>query len=246
MQHVTKQRKPTAATKNLKKKAHKVSKRRIGTKIAVNAIKATHLDHGNPEADRQLNADFHNEDVVPIDFRAATLADSKLSRAIPTKFTKIVDTTLTNEDVNTKFATEEGIAAWEKAATIGARVSPVNVEAENDAYDFTSNATNHIGPAAIQYNIFNEDTQFPVSKRLIGPPGTMEEPTMVFSPKPYRTVGCVGTVDNPHPLGWFSMEGYLKHMCPSCGQIFQLTNDSDECDFSYVDKVNNMSHFTGH
>ena len=98
-------------------------------------------------------------------------------------------------------------------------------------------------PAAVQYNIFKVDPQFEISKRLIGPPGTIEEPTMVFSPKPYRIVGCVGTLDNPHPLGWFSMEGYLKHMCPDCGQIFQLTNNPDECDFTFTDKVDNMAHF---
>lgn len=101
----------------------------------------------------------------------------------------------------------------------------------------------YTGPAHVQYNIFNEDPQFPVSKRLIGPEGTVEEPTFVFSPKPYRIVGCTGPVEDPHPLYWFSMEGYLKHMCPACGQIFLLTADADDCDFSYVDKVDNMKHF---
>lgn len=98
-------------------------------------------------------------------------------------------------------------------------------------------------PAAVQYNIFRDDPQFEISKRLIGPAGTIEDPTMVFTPKPYRIVGCVGTLDNPHPLNWFSMEGYIKHLCPDCGQIFQLTNNPDDCDFSYNDKVDNMSHF---
>lgn len=112
--------------------------------------------------------------------------------------------------------------------------------------EFGESYASLVGPAQVQYNIFVEDPQFTVSKRLIGPPGTMEFPTMVYSPKPYRIVGCNGTVDNPHVIGWFSMEGYLKHMCPSCGQIFQLTNNPDDIDLTYTEKVDNMQHFLGH
>ena len=131
-------------------------------------------------------------------------------------------------------------------ADLEAEEQTMSSEVEEYIHEHGETPTLWSSPAAIQYNIFNDDPQFEVSKRLIGPPGTIEEPTMVFSPKPYRIVGCVGTLEVPHPLGWFSMEGYLKHMCPSCGQIFQLTNNPDDCDFSYVDKVDNMKHFVGH
>jgi len=97
--------------------------------------------------------------------------------------------------------------------------------------------------AETQYSIFNPDPQLTVSKRLVGPFGTMESPTKVFSPKPYRIVGCVGPHDNDHELMWFSMEGYLKHMCPHCGQIFQLTTNPDEVCTDYIPKVDNMAHF---
>jgi len=92
-------------------------------------------------------------------------------------------------------------------------------------------------PAAAQYSILNrDDTQFLVSKRLIGPFGTLSKPTMVYSPKPYRIVGCTGPHEQQHALVWFAMEGYLKHGCPHCGQIFQLTNNPDECNFDYTPK----------
>lgn len=99
-----------------------------------------------------------------------------------------------------------------------------------------------ITAAMTQYSIFNPDPQLTVSKRLVGPFGTMESPTKVFSPKPYRIVGCVGPHDNDHELMWFSMEGYLKHMCPHCGQIFQLTTNPDEVCTDYIPKVDNMAH----
>lgn len=243
-----KQQKPKkVAHKHTKKAPHKIAKR--GMKFSTLG-----LTRGNPVADFEQQVlpetpeletigantrpDGKGADVTSL-FRTFDHADEQLHKVLH----------LTPEEFKKKFPTEESLAAWEDAVEKldgVSQVVPTSVLMENKIQEFNESDTNHFGPAALQYNIFNEDTQFPVSKRLIGPPGTMEEPTMVFSPKPYRTVGCVGTVDNPHPLGWFSMEGYLKHMCPSCGQIFQLTNDPDECDFSYVDKVNNMTHFTGH
>ncbi len=100
-------------------------------------------------------------------------------------------------------------------------------------------------PAAIQYSIFNADPQFLISKRLIGPFGTIAKPTMVFSPKPYRIVGCVGPHGEPHTLGYFAIEGFLKHACPECGQVFQLTNNPDECCWDYLpqkSEAENMAH----
>jgi hypothetical protein len=131
-------------------------------------------------------------------------------------------------------------------ADIEADEASLSTDVEEHIQEHGDTLVTHQQPAQVQFNIFTEDPQFEVSKRLIGPPGTVEEPTMVFSPKPYRIVGCVGTLEDPHQLGWFSMEGYLKHMCPQCGQVFQLTNNPDECDFSYVEKVDNMKHFVGH
>lgn len=89
-------------------------------------------------------------------------------------------------------------------------------------------------PAPVQYNLMNEDPEFYVSKRQIGPFGTMEEPTMVFSPKPFRIVGCVGNYDSAHELLFFVMQGYMKHACPSCGQIFQLTDDPSEMNTEFL------------
>lgn len=100
-----------------------------------------------------------------------------------------------------------------------------------------------LGPAQVQYNIFNEDPQFAIQKRLVGPFGTIDQPTMVFSPKPYRIVGCNGPHHDPHAIGWFVMEGYLKHMCPECGQMFQLTNNPDDVCTDYIDRVDPDKHF---
>jgi phage FluMu protein Com len=42
--------------------------------------------------------------------------------------------------------------------------------------------------------------------------------------------------------GWMVLEGYLKHMCPTCGQIFQLTNNAEEIDLRFLEKGDHDAH----
>lgn len=94
----------------------------------------------------------------------------------------------------------------------------------------------HSRPAVVQYDFANEDPEFYTSKRLIGPFGTVEEPTMVFSPKPFRIVGCVGDYERSHGLMFMVLQGYMKHACRKCGQVFQLTDDPSEQITEYLPK----------
>lgn len=101
-------------------------------------------------------------------------------------------------------------------------------------------------PAGIQYNIFNPDPTFLMHKRMISPFGTIVKPAMIYSPKPYRIVGCAGPYEDPHTVGFFAMEGYLKHACPECGQVFQLTTNPDEVCWDYLpvkSDEDKMKHF---
>ena len=101
----------------------------------------------------------------------------------------------------------------------------------------------------MQYNLLNDDPQFLTSKRMIGPFGTVAKPAMIFSPKPYRIIGCAGPHDMAHSIGYFALEGYLKHACPDCGQVFQLTADPDEVCWDFIPKLSehdSIAHHTGH
>lgn len=101
-------------------------------------------------------------------------------------------------------------------------------------------------PAGIQYNIFNPEPTFLMTKRMISPFGTIVKPAMIYSPKPYRIVGCAGPYEEPHTVGFFAMEGYLKHACPECGQVFQLTTNPDEVTWDYLpvrSDEDRMKHF---
>eukprot|EP00461_Guttulinopsis_vulgaris_P001852 UN01853 len=225
-----------------KKVAKKVAKKVSPKKIAKRNYKPSTLGIGTPTV-----ADTVERDPT----LAFTVEDGEVKFArVKHKFDD-----LSAEEFNKlgpgPDASEETLAKWEaevsdpKNFTVQA-LERKQVAEDNLVHEFGATETNHYGPAAVQYNIFNRDSEFPVTKRIIGVPGTMEEPTMVFSPKPYRIVGCVGTVEAPHPLGWFSMEGYLKHMCPNCGQIFQLTNDPEQQEDKYLEPRDNMAHFLGH
>ena len=59
--------------------------------------------------------------------------------------------------------------------------------------------------------------------QLEGEFGSLDNPKMVPSAFPSRIVGCVGSGDRVHDVVWFDCEFGPKHMCTSCGQIFQLT-----------------------
>jgi len=232
----TKQAKKAAVSKKVTKPALKQQKRSIKTK------KSTL---------RQTTAGVVDVDNVTI-LNKSLRTQRRRFGAGPNNLK--LPTQLNNEEAekyNTMLPSSSATEQWEEQldrvqADVDADDASLSTEVEEYIQEHGATPNFWSSPAAVQYNIFNEDPQFEVSKRLIGPPGTMAEPTMVFSPKPYRIVGCVGTLQVPHPLSWFSMEGYLKHMCPDCGQIFQLTNNPDECDFSYTDKVDKMAHFTGH
>lgn len=66
---------------------------------------------------------------------------------------------------------------------------------------------------------------------LVGPFGTMQNPTVVLSAFNSRIVGCVGGSGRPHQLLWFSLKSGKKHICRECGQVFVLDgadNDSAE------------------
>jgi hypothetical protein len=222
---------------SIKKAPVKQSKRTLKTKKA--ALKAT----APPKQQQEINI---VNSALSLQIQRRRFGAGPNNLKLPTQ--------LNNEEAekyNTMLPSSSATEQWEEQldrvqADVDADDASLSTEVEEYIQEHGATPNFWSSPAAVQYNIFNEDPQFEVSKRLIGPPGTMAEPTMVFSPKPYRIVGCVGTLQVPHPLSWFSMEGYLKHMCPDCGQIFQLTNNPDECDFSYTDKVDKMAHFTGH
>mmetsp|Transcript_9158 Transcript_9158/g.13752 ORF Transcript_9158/g.13752 Transcript_9158/m.13752 type:complete len:128 (-) Transcript_9158:164-547(-) len=58
---------------------------------------------------------------------------------------------------------------------------------------------------------------------LKGPFGTRAKPVVVPSTTNFRPVACTGGVgDQEHELLWFNLFAGHKHICPECGQFFQL------------------------
>lgn len=66
---------------------------------------------------------------------------------------------------------------------------------------------------------------------LIGPFGTLKNPSIVLSALDHRIVGCIGGAGYAHRLLWFVLNKGKKHVCKECGQVFKLeTADSDDVD----------------
>jgi len=58
---------------------------------------------------------------------------------------------------------------------------------------------------------------------LFGRMGTPQDPVIVDSVYPTRTVGCVGSIETKqHDLIWHVVKREKPCMCLECGQVFQL------------------------
>eukprot|EP00456_Euglypha_rotunda_P023564 TRINITY_DN1952_c0_g1_i1.p1 TRINITY_DN1952_c0_g1~~TRINITY_DN1952_c0_g1_i1.p1 ORF type:complete len:178 (-),score=12.26 TRINITY_DN1952_c0_g1_i1:131-664(-) len=57
---------------------------------------------------------------------------------------------------------------------------------------------------------------------IIGPFGTIEKPTVLYSHLERRMVGCHGGGELEHETLWMAIKQGPKHVCVECGQVFQL------------------------
>ena len=61
----------------------------------------------------------------------------------------------------------------------------------------------------------------------VQPFGTMARPSVIYSGKKKRIVGCLGGGQYAHRLQWFQLKEGRKHVCSQCGQVFLLINDNN-------------------
>ncbi|KAG8835219.1 Cytochrome c oxidase subunit 4 [Serendipita sp. 399] len=58
---------------------------------------------------------------------------------------------------------------------------------------------------------------------LMSKPGTLEDPTIVYSYSEERIVGCTGYPAESHDLVWISTNNQKEHnRCPECGNVFKM------------------------
>jgi len=63
---------------------------------------------------------------------------------------------------------------------------------------------------------------------IVGPFGTVSQPTLISSTMSSRFVGCTGGEGHKsHEILWMNLKAGPKHACSQCGQIFLLVSGHD-------------------